>query len=263
MVLILTDLDGTLLDQETYEWSPARPALERLRRKGIPWIPITSKTRAEVEVWRRRLGHSHPFIVENGGAAFIPEGYFPGGVAGARQRDGYEVLEWGEPYQQLVADLEIAAEECGCRVLGFQAMTPDVVASECGMQREDALLAKQREYDEPFVVLDEGKDEVLKAAIVRRGRKWTRGGRFWHILGENDKATAALALIALYRRQWHEVQTIGLGDGLNDVPFLLRVDHPVLIRSSRVQELQAAVPQGFVTTQPGPAGWNEAVLRFT
>lgn len=29
-LLVFTDLDGTLLDHESYDWSPARPALNRL-----------------------------------------------------------------------------------------------------------------------------------------------------------------------------------------------------------------------------------------
>ncbi len=263
MDLIFTDLDGTLLDHDTYDWRAAIPALEHLRRKGIPWIPVTSKTRAEVEVLRRRWGHRHPFIVENGGAAFIPRGYFGEAVAGSRQRDGYEVLEWGTAYGRLVAELEVAAEKSRCRVLGFQGMTPDVVASECGMRLEDAERAKMREYDEPFVVLDEGKEEALASAIESRGLCWTRGGRFWHILGANDKAVAAEALMALFRPQWPELRTIGLGDGLNDVAFLRRMDHAVLIRSPRVEGLKGHVPRGIVTAEPGPAGWNEAVLALT
>ena len=77
MDVIFTDLDGTLLDRETYTWEAARPALDRVKRQGIPWVLVTSKTRGEVEFWRRCLGNEHPFIVENGGAVFVPAGYFP------------------------------------------------------------------------------------------------------------------------------------------------------------------------------------------
>ena len=47
-LLIFTDLDGTLLDHESYDWSPAAPALARARAAGVPVIPATSKTRAEL-----------------------------------------------------------------------------------------------------------------------------------------------------------------------------------------------------------------------
>jgi len=56
MLVVFTDLDGTLLDEETYSWEAAEPALAMLRERGIPWVMVTSKTRAEVEVLRERMG---------------------------------------------------------------------------------------------------------------------------------------------------------------------------------------------------------------
>ena len=45
---IFTDLDGTLLDHDTYSWAPAAPAIERIKKLGIPLIAISSKTLAEL-----------------------------------------------------------------------------------------------------------------------------------------------------------------------------------------------------------------------
>lgn len=75
-LLVFTDLDGTLLDHHTYSFEPALPALNALKEKNIPLIICTSKTRAEIEKWRLELRTDHPFISENGGAIFIPKGYF-------------------------------------------------------------------------------------------------------------------------------------------------------------------------------------------
>jgi len=260
--LIFTDLDGTLLDHDTYCWEAALAALDHLRRRSVPWVAVTSKTRAETELWRLRLGNDHPFIVENGGAAFVPAEYFPAGVPGARREGSYEVLEWGTPYGDLVAALGSAARASRCEVRGFHEMPPEEVSELCGMPLPEALLAKQREYDEPFLVCDAGRAGALTAAIERQGRRWTRGGRFWHILGANDKAVAVEALCALFRRARPWLRTIGLGDGPNDAAFLNVVDVPVLIRSPRSAELQAAVPGGRLTDRRGPAGWNDAVLSL-
>jgi len=43
--LIFTDLDGTLLNAESYSYQAALPTLARLQQAGIPVIPVTSKTR--------------------------------------------------------------------------------------------------------------------------------------------------------------------------------------------------------------------------
>jgi mannosyl-3-phosphoglycerate phosphatase len=262
MDLVFTDLDGTLLHLETYSWHAARPALERLKRRRVPWILVTSKTRAEVEFWRARLKHEHPFIVENGGAALVPRGYFPKPVPGAGLIGSYEVIEWGVAYKALVADLRRCSKKSRCRVWGFHDMTAHEVAAACDFPLEQAVLAKQREYDEPFLVRDPERADGLASAIEERGRRWTRGGRFWHILGKNDKAAAVLALRALFQQHYGPIRTIGLGDGLNDASFLDAIDVPVLVRSGQAQELKAFIRRGIVTRRAGPEGWNEAVLSL-
>ena len=45
--VIFTDLDGSMLDAETYSFQAARPALQKLKKKQVPIILCTSKTRAE------------------------------------------------------------------------------------------------------------------------------------------------------------------------------------------------------------------------
>ena len=74
--IIFTDLDGTLLDDASKSHTPAVPAIRLVEERGIPLIFCSSKTRAEIEYYREKIGNRHPFIVENGGAIFIPEGYF-------------------------------------------------------------------------------------------------------------------------------------------------------------------------------------------
>jgi predicted mannosyl-3-phosphoglycerate phosphatase (HAD superfamily) len=69
MDVVFSDMDGTLLEHSTYSFAEAQPALDLLKSRGIPLDVCTSKTRSEVEFWRRLLGNKHPFIVENGGAA--------------------------------------------------------------------------------------------------------------------------------------------------------------------------------------------------
>jgi len=258
--IVVTDLDGTLLDARTYSFEAARPALEALNREGIPLVLCTSKTRAEVELWRTRLDNHDPFIVENGGAVFIPGGYFDLGVPGAARRGGYEVLELGTPYPRLVETLEAASRESGCQVLGFHRLSVAEVSLRTRLPISEAALAKQREYDEPFEVLGEGTHRLLEA-IERHGQRWTRGDRFYHLHGASNKAEALKRLTALYRRAWGQVVVVGLGDSWNDVEFLNAADLPVLVRTGVVEALRRAVPRGVVTRAPGPEGWSEAVLE--
>ena len=260
MIAVFTDLDGTLLDARTYAWEAARPAIDRLRELNIPWVFVTSKTRAEVEHWRAITGNEHPFIVENGGAAFVPCGYFPFSVPDSSTRGGYEVIDWGRSYVEVTAGLRAAARISSCPVRGFHDMTVDEIAVLSDLPPDQAALAKQREYDEPFQVLNEEKLTDLMRAIGHLGFEWTRGGRFFHISGHHDKALAVNTLVRLYS-QWHgPLMTVGLGDSLNDVPLLHSVEVPVLVQSHHSREVQAAAPVSIVTDQPGPEGWNQAIL---
>ena len=74
-VVLFSDLDGTLLDHETYSFQDASEALELIKTKGIPLVLCTSKTREEIQHYRNLLDNRYPFISENGGGIFIPKNY--------------------------------------------------------------------------------------------------------------------------------------------------------------------------------------------
>lgn len=260
--LLFSDLDGTLLDHATYAFDAARPALARIRALGIPLVLCTSKTRAEVEPLRAVLGNTDPFVVENGGAVCIPEHYFPFAIEGAELRGDVLVVPIGDAYDDLVRALRRASRETGVGVRGFAEMSDAEVAAATGLPLADAHRARQREFDEPFEILDAARIGELVAAIERAGKRWTAGGRFHHITGASDKAAAVRLLTSLFRRHRGDVITVGLGDAPNDATFLNVVDLPIVVDSPRAAALHALVPHARVTSRPGPAGWNEAVLAL-
>lgn len=262
VLVVFSDLDGTLLDPARYDFDPARPALETLRQTDVPLVLVSSKTRAEMEYWRRRLGNAEPFVVENGGAIYIPHGYFPFALPGTVRREGYDVIELGKPYAELVRALDEAAAETGTPVLGFYRMTVGQIRRRTGLPPALARLAKQREYDEPFQIRGSEQPDSLLEALERRGLRWARGGRFYHVLGDNDKASAVHMLIGLYRRVHENLRTAGLGDAWNDVSFLRLMNEAFVVLSPAAREIQGAVPGARITSAPGPEGWNEAVLSL-
>ena len=71
--MVVTDLDGTLLDHHSYSYEAAIPALDKLTDFKIPVIFNTSKTAKEVIPLQQKLSISAPFIVENGSALYIPK----------------------------------------------------------------------------------------------------------------------------------------------------------------------------------------------
>ena len=147
-------------------------------------------------------------------------------------------------------------------MLGFYDMTVKEVAESTGLSVEEARLAKAREYDEAFLILDNSRSQLLLTAIEQAGMRWTRGGRFYHVCGDNDKGQAVRQLVSLYRQSYGSIRSIGLGDGLNDADFLRVVDVPVVIRSAYLNDLMRLVPNCFVPDREGVAGWNEAVIAL-
>jgi mannosyl-3-phosphoglycerate phosphatase len=198
-LVVFTDLDGTLLDHETYSYSLAQEALDLLERKRIPLILCSSKTRAEIELIQVDLRLRHPFVSENGGAVFMPKGYFPFTAEGTRNSEGYEVLEFGTPYWQLVETLHRISAEVGIRVAGFSDMSVEEVAQDCKLVPAQARLAKLREYDEPFRILDSrpAVRSRLLDALHEAGLRCTRGGRYYHVTGVTDKGMAIRKLKSL------------------------------------------------------------------
>jgi mannosyl-3-phosphoglycerate phosphatase len=214
-----------------------------------------------VEAVRDQLGNRDPFIVENGGALYVPDGCFPFDLNTPARRGPYAVIEFGDPYPELVQILRVAASESKCKVRGYHQMSVEEVSERCRMTLEAARLAKQREYDEPFEIF-EGDPNRLFAAIEKRKKRWTRGGMFYHILGSNDKAHCVNLLIHYYRRAFEHVSTVGLGDGPNDAEFLKIVDLPLVLESHSSKELIAAVRRAQLCPRSGgPGAWNSAVLE--
>ena len=262
LIIIFTDLDGTLLHPGTYSFDEARPALELIRRSGIPLILSSSKTRPEIELYRRRLANDHPFISENGGGVFIPEGYFPSLVDGEIQ-DGYRLIRFGSPYQELRNALTDLRERLSIKVRGFGDMSAKEIAALSGLSESEAALSRMREFDEPFIFEGSGAQAgVFLPAIEARGYHWTRGA-FYHILGENDKGRATAFLNDLYEKKYGPLRTIGIGDSLNDLPLLRAVDVPVLVRKADgTYEEEISLPDLIKTDGIGPAGWNRAVMEL-
>ena len=262
--LIFTDLDGTLLDHDTYGWEAAEQALGECQKRSIPVIPVSSKTRAEMVLIRRELGISSPFISENGGGIFFEKGTFgelepfPGTV----MDQGLYKLTLGLPYEDLVICLRSIRRETGWNIRGFADMSLQEISTRTGLDESAARLACLREFDEPFVVEEpELQEELLLEAAQKRGCMVTLGGRFHHLHGKNDKGHAMDIITSWYSKLRGKSITVALGDSPNDFPMLERADVPVLVRSAQeFPGIQEAIPHLRTTEKRGPSGWNSAVL---
>ena len=261
--IVFTDLDGTLLDSYTYSCQKSLAAINRVKEADTPIVFCSAKTRAEQEVYRRKLALFHPFVVENGGAIFIPRVYFPIQFNYHRAVDDLLVIELAIPRSRVRKLLTEIARENGFRFTGFADMSAARVAEITGLSLESAKLARQREYDEPVEFDSSGKDigEFL-AKLGEAGLNWSRGGRLYHVIGGGGKGKAVEVLSGLYRKMWGKIETVGLGNGLNDLPLLQQVDIPILVQRRDHSWEDIDLPRLRRVPGVGPEGWSRAILEL-
>jgi len=261
--LIYTDLDGTLLDHNTYSFDSALPALAELKKKDIPLIICTSKTRAEIEELRLHLHNVHPFVSENGGAIFIPKSYFDHSFNYDKEDSGYFIIELGTPYSKIRELLSEVQAVFPGNIKGFGDLSLEDIADLCEFSLNEAWLAKKREYDEPLIMEDVVDIKKIKEIAESAHLRIIRGGRFYHFHGENDKGKAVLLLTDLFKKKHANIKTIALGDSQNDLPMLKAVDYPVLVQKhDGSYDPAVKIDNLFLAPGIGPFGWNAAVSEL-
>lgn len=246
--VLFTDLDGTLLDASTYSFDAARPALASLRKAGIPVVPCTSKTRAEMEPLMRALGLDGPCVVENGGAIVEKDGAARAlGPSASKLLRGYALLK----------------ERSGGVLRGFHEMSDAELSAETRLSLDEASRARRREFDLPFTIL--GSAVLFAPVLAREARKMgmqmSRGGRFYHLHGPSDKGKALRAVM----RRWRGRRAAAIGDSANDLPMLKAASarFAVQTRDGRHDpDLVRGVPRLRLIDRPGPEGWAIAVEQL-
>lgn len=263
--VIFTDLDGSLLDHDTYSHQPADALLSTLKNARVPVVLCTSKTAAEVRVLREELGNTDPFIVENGAAIFVPKTTVLERPKGASEQGEEWVIELC-PARQRWIDTLAAAPDCYREAFeNFAQMDQQRVVELTGLSADGAALSMKRGYGEP---LHWTGDEALLAEfsvwLEQQGATVLRGGRFVHVAGASSKGKALMLLQGLLSDASEgDLVSIALGDGHNDVDMIASADFGVVIRSPAHQPPEVLnQEQLLITKEFGPQGWVEGVEHW-
>jgi mannosyl-3-phosphoglycerate phosphatase len=218
----------------------------------------------EQEVYREALGIEDPFVVENGGAVFIKNDYFPFNFMHHRVVGLYKVIEFGKPYKFVTDALHQVALKLGIELQRYGNMTGKEVAECTGLDHDAAWRAKHREYEETVITpLDQAERRLLEDRLKNYGLRLTDGARFsgvGHI--NSDKGRAVEVLADMYRRKYGDIQIYGLGDSHNDAPMLAAVDLPFLVEKHSGDWEQIDIPKLGRIEGIGPVGWTRAVEKL-
>lgn len=277
-VVFLSDLDGTYLDHQNYSHEEADSATSEAKNQQKPIVFVTSKTFAEIEVIEKEIDiwQNAPFIVENGGAIYIPKDYFS--IESLRELSGSaEVIEdgdwikviYGKPYQELRAALSVVAEELNLEVRGIGDMTVSEFAADCGLPIEAAENAKKREFQEGFKILrvpEEKMSDVqnaLQSMLESIGYYMSKGGRYFQVMGSPAKIVAVETLLRLFEKKFGKVFSVGLGDAPADYEFMRRCNVGYVIANPhKTTSRDESISSLRFVEEIGPAGWNKVVTAI-
>lgn len=259
-LVVFTDLDGSLLDHHSYSWQPAQAWLDRLSQAQIPVVLTTSKTAAELAVLQQQLGLTHcPFIAENGAMIGLPDSWPDIETSAAKHIIGVS-------YDDIRRILVTLRQRYDFEFRGFGDVTAQQVVDWTGLSPENATLAMQREGSEPIVWFGNSHDFArFEKTLLEEELSLTRGGRFWHVMGNKaGKGPAVNWLSQQYQQQSTQpLVTLSLGDGPNDIGMLNATHYAVVILGHHASPIAIADGDNvFRTTLHGPEGWRQGLDHF-
>lgn len=249
-LIVFSDLDGTLLDHETYSYAEAGDALALLRERRIPLILASSKTAAEILPLRERLGFQHcEAIVENGAGLLAP------GNPGRNAATDYEQI------LDLLSDLP---KDLRAGFTGFSEWSAQEVANRTGLSVQNSELAKQRCFSEPGLWSgDDQRFEAFSQHLGEKGLLVQQGGRFISLSFGGNKASQMLEIQKRYHTTDQRAYSIALGDAGNDIAMLEAADLGVIIPNpdhKGIPRLAREADGSIIrAVASGPTGWNETI----
>lgn len=182
-----------------------------LDHEGIPAVWLTSRSRLQFDEPRRKLGHAHPFIAEDGCGVYLPEDYFhlrpdsagPRSAKTSTLRLGrFTCIPAAEALPAAADALEFLSEETGVPIVALRSLSLRELAQNTGLPAREAELARQRDFDELFFFA--GVADAQVEQFLGEGRKlrmqFRRHGVLWSaVIGASIQRCVA-ALTRLYDR---------------------------------------------------------------
>ncbi len=261
--VVFTELDGVLLHPLTNSYSQALDALRLLQEKSIPIVFCSSKTRSEQQAYRDELDIKSPFVVENGGAIFIPRDYFRLPFTYDKATQDYLVIELGILHQDITKRLRRLQEESNIQIIGFSNMSVEEIARDTALTLKLAEYTKKREYSE--IIKVEGKKKDIDStlnSIRELGLNCALSGKFYEVTSGNDKGKAIQILTALYKLNFGNTLTVGIGVNENDTAMLAAVDLPILVQESTSRWRKVKVRDIWRVRGVGPEGWSRGIREL-
>jgi mannosyl-3-phosphoglycerate phosphatase len=273
-LLILSDIDGTLLGEEGLPVTPVelRQGLVRLEaawRAPVQLGLASSRTLREITVLQRALGIPGPCIAEDGALWAVDSA--PSATAsaaqtmeqhGRRRLMTRHIAATAETLREHMAGIEpfYRADTrqrpmAALRELGFR--TPASARRALHARRNSVLV-------DPLVLTDSELDHIRTISDAR-GLQLRRGGRWFTLTSAGGKGPALCALRHHFTDDGVSPVIAAIGNEENDVSLLAEADLRFVIRNPHrgPHPALAALPEAIVLEAEGPGGWMQMLDLLT
>jgi hypothetical protein len=176
--------------------------IAKLDHTGLPIVWVTARSRLQMDEPRRRFGHQHPFIAEDGCGVYLPEDYFHLRPAKTVRMGRFTCIPVAEVQPAASEALESLADQTGVSVVPLRSLAPRELAQNTGLPARDAELARQRDFDELFFFAGASQDDETRFAseAATRNAVLRQHGVLWSLAVGANLAQCIRDLSKLYER---------------------------------------------------------------
>ncbi len=251
-VVIFTDLDGSLLHRDTFQFDSIKDYIKSLVNKGVIIIPNSSKTEKEIEKFIEELGVNLPYISENGSSIHglnLITSNFPDKLILSREKE--EILKI---FENKVP--EKLKEKC----FQISKMSKKEKENILGQKDENLKDALNRKYTLPFLFKgDKNEKNRLLKILNSNSLTFQEGGRVSNLCDNINKVKSMNRVIKILKKTEDKIKTIAVGDNFNDLEMLRNCDIPCLVFNDQFKLDQININNLIFSNKPSPEGWADVI----
>ena len=252
-VLIFSDLDGTLLNRDTFSFDEIKNYILYLISNDISLIPNSSKTKEEINEFNKKLGEDLPYIVENGAAIFdlhLINSNFPEEIVLSREIEEILTIFNEKIPKNLVSKLKF-----------LHNLDLSDQMKILGLSKEKIRNALKRKYSIPLLFNGNiSEKREIKNLVKSAGLTLQEGGRVINLCDNVSKSMAMKKVVKLFNKISNDkLTTIAVGDNFNDLEMLKNSDIPCLVFNDKFTLETININNCLVSKKSAPEGWEEIV----
>jgi predicted mannosyl-3-phosphoglycerate phosphatase (HAD superfamily) len=206
--------------------------LDGLSAGGVSCVWVTTRSRHQLDISLRKLGHSGPFVAEGGSGVFLPEDYFHLKPEHTVRLGRFTCIPVATPQPAAAESLEELALETGVSVVPLRSLSPRELTHNTGLKRDAAEALRQRDFDELFFFAGASDEDIRRFQKHALRQELTVRPRdiLWSLAQGANLATCLRHLQKLYDRALHaHAFSIALGTAAYGKELLPVCDRAILL----------------------------------